>query len=311
MNVSDALRLDLRLPLIAAPMLLVSGPELVAATCRAGVVGALPASNARTADELGEWLRALSDASAEGGSAPYALNIIVKRAGDERYEQNVALAEAFRVPIVISSVGKPGGLVQRIHAYGGIVLHDVATLRHARKAIDEGVDGLILLTTGAGGHTGFANPFAFMQEVRAFWDGPIALAGGIASGRAIHAAQVAGADLAYSGTPFIATTEARADPAYKQMVADGQMADVFVTDRLSGMPASFLRPSLIGHGLDPDRIPPLDADGRPDLPDGLRPWRDLWSAGQGLGAVSDIVPAAQRIAQLEQQYRASRDRWKS
>ena len=235
----------------------------------------------------------------------FALNIIVRKTAAERLAGELALAERFRVPVLITSVGHPGEVVARAHGYGAVVLHDVATMRHAEKAIAAGVDGLILLTAGAGGHTGSANGFAFVRQVRAIWDGPIILAGGIGDGHAIRAAEVLGADFAYMGTRFAATREAMASDAYKALLVTQGMADVLVTDRISGLPAAFMRGSIAAAGLDPDDLPPPLERFRPNLPDGIRAWRDVWSAGHGVGGIDDIPPVAELVARLRTGYAAA------
>lgn len=308
MNVAE-LRTSLRLPVIAAPMFLVSGPDLVIAACRAGIVGSFPAANARTVEECALWLartdaelRASREAAPDTLIAPYAFNIIVKKTDDERLESYLALARRFAVPIVITSVGYPGETTARVHDYGGIVLHDVATLRHAEKAISAGVDGLILLTAGAGGHTGSANPFAFVRDIRRIWDGPIILAGGISDGRSIRAAEVLGADFAYIGTRFAATQESLASQAYKALLVSQRMADIMVTDRISGLNATFMRGSIEAAGLDPDNLPPTSGLFQPNLPDGVKAWRDVWSAGQGVGLIDDVPSVGDLVARLEADY---------
>jgi nitronate monooxygenase len=297
-----ALSRNLTLPVIAAPMLLVSGPELVIACCRAGLIGSFPGANARTPETLAAWLDQIVAAQADGRSAAYALNIIVREAGSERLAAELDLAEKHRIPLIITSVGHPGAVVERVHDYGGLVFHDVATLRHAEKAIEAGVDGLILLTAGAGGHTGSANGFAFVRQIRAMWDGMIVLAGGISDGHAVRAAEVLGADFAYMGTRFAATQESMANPAYKELLISQRMADIIVTDRISGLPATFMRGSITAAGLDPDDLPPPIARFKPNLPEGTKAWRDVWSAGHGVGSIDDIPPAAELIARLRQGY---------
>lgn len=303
--IHPALSNRLRLPAIAAPMLRVSGPDLVVAACRAGVIGAFPAANARQ-DGCEAWLTEIDAAlSGDAASAPFAMNIIVRAPDSPGYAEEVSLAERFAVPIVITSVAAPRDVVGRVHDYGGIVLHDVATLRHAEKAIQAGVDGLILLTAGAGGHTGMANPFAFVSQVRAIWDGMVILAGGISDGYGIRAAEVLGADLAYIGTRFAATRESRAEKAYKALLVSEGMADLVVTDRISGLPATFLRTSIAATGLDPDALPMPAGRFRPSLPDGIKAWRDIWSAGHGVGSIEDIPPVAELVGRLVEEYHAA------
>jgi nitronate monooxygenase len=302
----EALRGSLRLPVIAAPMLLVSGPDLVIAACKSGVVGSFPTLNARTAAECEAWVeRIIRELGAVDGPqrpAPFAMNIIVRSADPVRLEADVALAERVCCSLVITSVGNPAEVVKRVHAYGGLVFHDVATMVHAQKAIAAGVDGLILLSYGAGGHTGNANPFAFVRNVRKVWDGVIVLAGGIGDGHAVRAAEVLGADFAYMGTRFAATRESMASEEYKQLLVSQELADVLVTDRISGLNATFMRGSISRVGLDPDDLPPAAGLFRPNLPDGLKAWRDIWSAGHGVGLIHDIPGVAELATRLADEY---------
>ena len=300
--IPPSLARNLALPVIAAPMLLVSGPDLAIACCKAGIIGSLPGANARTPAILAEWLDRIDAAQADGCSAAFALNIIVREPGSERLEAELALAERHRIPLVLTSVGQPGAVVERVHRYGGLVFHDVATRRHAEKAIEAGVDGLILLTAGAGGHTGTANGFAFVRQVRAMWDGQVILAGGIGDGAAVRAAEVLGADFAYMGTRFAATQESMAPPAYKELLLSQQMADIVVTDRISGLPATFMRGSISAAGLDPDDLPPPIARFKAMLPEGIKAWRDVWSAGHGVGGIEDIPPVAELVDRLRAGY---------
>lgn len=308
MTPSD-LKARLRLPVIVAPMFLVSDPGLVIASCRAGVVGSFPANNARSLVDLEAWFltigTGLDAARLEGLAwdvAPYAVNLVVRGAGTERYEATLDLIRRFSPPIVITSVGSPGAVVDMVHAYGGLVFHDVATLRHARKAAEAGVDGLIVLASGAGGHTGAANPFALLPQIRRFWDGAILLAGAIGDGRAIRAAEVLGADFAYMGTRFIATREATVADDYKQLLLSQQTADIITTDRISGLPATFMRGSIMARGLDPDALPPAKRLFEPDLPDHLKAWRDIWSAGHGVGLIDDLPALEVLVGRLEAEY---------
>lgn len=298
------LRRRLRLPVVVAPMFLVSGPELVIAAGRAGLIGAFPSLNARSAEEFEEWLTRIER---DLSGAPYAVNLIVRSADDARYGSDVTLIERFRPPLVITSVGQPRGVVDRIHRYGGLVFHDVATLRHACKAIDAGVDGLILLTAGAGGHTGSANPFAFVSQVRKRWQGAIVLAGGIGDGAGILAALALGADFAYMGTRFAATHESRASADYKSLLVSQTMADVITTDRISGMSATFLRGSIVRAGLDPDALPERRGIFKPAIPPHVKAWRDIWSGGHGVGLIEDIPPVAELVDRLRTQYDAARE----
>lgn len=308
----DSLRAALRLPVIAAPMLLVSGPELVIGTSIGGVVGSFPAANARTVEECEDWVRAIDGALAEAraggatGVAPYAMNIIVKRAGTDRFDADLDIATRYRVPIIITSIGDPSETVARIHDYGGLVFHDVATMRHAERAISAGVDGLILLTAGAGGHTGTANPFGFVTELRRRWDGIIILAGAISNGRSVLAAEAIGADFAYMGTRFAATRESMAVDAYKGFLTSQEMDDIVTTDRVSGIPATFMRGSIEALGLDPKNLPERNAPFQPNLPIGVKAWRDVWSAGHGVGAIDDLPDVERLIDRLVEEYREAR-----
>jgi nitronate monooxygenase len=297
------LKARLRLPVVAAPMFLVSGPDLVIAAGKAGVLGAMPAVNARSTEELGQWLERIEGAL---GGFPYAINLIVSGTASPRFADDLALIVAKKPPVVITSVGNPAETAARVHAFGGLVFHDVATVRHAQKAIEAGVDGLILLTAGAGGHTGIANPLAFVSQVRAFWGGPILLAGAISDGRGILAAQALGADLAYMGTRFAASQESLAPEAYKQLLVSETMADVIVTDRVSGLPATFLRGSIAQAGLDPDALPERLGVFKPNLPEGLKAWRDIWSGGHGVGSITDAPPVAGIVDRLAAEYDAAR-----
>lgn len=303
----DELRGRLRLPVIVAPMFLVSGPELTIAACKAGVMGSFPSANARSAEDFEAWLQQIEAVlSTVPDAAPYAVNLIVRGAGSPRYLEDVALIEKYLPPVVITSVGQPGDVVKLVHGYGGLVFHDVATLRHATKAAEQGVDGLILLTAGAGGHTGIANPFAFVPQVRQQFDGAILLAGAISDGRSIRAAEALGADFAYMGTRFAATMESLASDEYRKLLVSQTLADVIVTDRISGMNATFMKGSIARVGLDPDDLPPTEAFLKPAIPSELRAWRDIWSAGHGVGLIDDIPTTAELVDRLEAQYRAAR-----
>jgi len=306
----------LRLPLIGAPMFLVSGLELVLAQCKAGIVGSFPALNARSTPELDAWLTHLRQALAEYDaahpatpSAPFGVNLILHHSNPRR-EEDLATVAAHKVPLVITSVGKPDQVVQAVHGYGGKVVHDVISSEHARKAIDCGVDGLILVCAGAGGHGGTLSPFAFVREVRTFWNGPIALAGGLADGAGIRAAEVIGADLAYLGTRFIATREANADPAYKAMLLSDDAADILYTQAFSGIPANYLKNSIRACGIDPQQLAHAQSTGGldglfKDLGNTPKAWKQIWSAGQGIGAIDDLPGVAELIARLEAEYRAA------
>lgn len=302
------LRGSLALPVIASPMFIVSNPELVVAQCLSGIVGSFPALNARAPDTLEGWLWRIRDKLAEAREAdpsriiaPYAVNLIVHVSND-RVEADLATCIEHETPIIITSLRAPGEVVERVHAYGGVVFHDVTTVRHAEKALEGGVDGLILVCAGAGGHAGTLSPFALLGEVRRFFDGPIVLAGAITSGQAILAAQAMGADLAYMGTRFIATEEANAAPAYKMMITQSTAADILYTPFFSGIPGNYLKPSIAAAGLDPANLP-LGAGGSANFGSGgKKTWRDIWGSGQGVGTIIDVPPAAELIARLRAEY---------
>lgn len=304
----------LRLPVIGAPMFIVSGPELVIAQCKAGVVGSFPALNARPASLLDEWLSRIEEelaahdaAKPHALSAPFAVNQIVHRSND-RLEQDLAVCEKHRVPIVITSLGARPELNDAVHGWGGITLHDVINVTFARKAIEKGADGLIAVAAGAGGHAGGLSPFALVEEIRGFFDGPLALSGAVATGRAVRAAEVAGADFAYIGSPFIATHEAQASAAYKQMIVDCVADDVLYTPYFTGVHGNYLKPSIRAAGIDPDGLAEKERQ-RMDFGAGgadAKAWRDIWGAGQGIGAVHDVVPAVERVARLAAEYEAAK-----
>jgi nitronate monooxygenase len=300
----EELRERLRLPIVVAPMFLVSGPELVIASAKAGLIGAFPSINARSAEEFESWLERIVQKTGHG---LYAVNLIVRGAGDPRYEADLALIERFKPPLVITSVGQPAAAAERVHRYGGLVFHDVATLRHATKAIEAGVDGLILLTAGAGGHTGHANAFAFAAQVRRVWRGALLMAGGIGDGASVLAARAMGADFAYMGTRFAATQESLAAREYKELLVSQSMADVMTTDRISGMTATFLKGSIVRAGLDPENLPERAGVFQPSIPAHIKPWRDVWSAGHGVGLIDDVPTVAELVARLEAEYSSARD----
>lgn len=299
------------LPLIAAPMFLVSGTEIVTAACKAGVIGSFPAPNARTIEDLDGWLNMISGHLApthqQTGKriAPYAVNIICHRTYARRPAE-LDLLQKYQVPIVITALGSPREVVEEVHAYGGIVLADVNSVKFARKAAEVGVDGLVLVAAGAGGHTGQMTGFAFVDAVRKFWDGIIVLAGGISTGRGIRAAQALGADLVYMGTRFIATDESLAVQEYRQMIVDSTADDLILTDAVTGVPANFLVPSFVRRGIDPHtlRKPELGVDFKSPYED-TKAWKHLWSAGQGVGAIQDIQPVGRVVATLQEEYAAS------
>ncbi len=300
------LKARLRLPIVVAPMFLVSDPGLTIAACKAGLMGSFPTANARTPEILESWFQEIErELAASTNAAPYAVNLIVA-AVNSRFATDLSLIERYKPPVVITSVGQPGEVVQRVHAYGGLVFHDVASVRHAEKAAEQGVDGLILLTAGAGGHTGWANPFAFVPEVRRWWNGAILLAGAISDGRAVAAAELLGADFAYMGTRFAATRESRAQPEYKDLLVSQQMADVVTTDRISGMSANYLKGSVERVGLDPANLPPVAGFMKPTIPEHLKAWRDIWGAGHGVGLIDDIPTVEALVERLAEEYRAAK-----
>ncbi len=301
-----------RLPIIAAPMFLVSGPELVIASLKSGVAGTFPALNQRTTEGFEEWVveikRAMSeheDANPDGPSAPFGVNLIVHRS-NPRLRADLEVCVRQKVPFIITSLGAVSDVVDAVHSYGGLVFHDITTRRHAEKAIDAGVDGLILVTGGAGGHAGTTNPFALLNEIRSFFDGTILLAGAISTGRDVAAARVMGADFAYMGTRFIATTESRAVPEYKQMLLDVSAGDIVHTPAVSGVPANFMRPSLEDNGFDMNKLlNPASVDFGEELTvkDEAKAWKTVWSAGQGVSAIHDVPTVATLVDRLEKEYR--------
>jgi len=295
----------LALPAIAAPMFLVSGPDLVVETCRAGVVGTFPALNQRTSEGYADWLSEISnrlrdaDCGDRPGPAPYGINLIVHRS-NTRVEADLAITVEHKVPLVITSLGAVREIVDAVHSYGGLVFHDVINLRHAEKAAEAGVDGLIAVCAGAGGHAGMLSPFALIPEIKRMFDGTVVLSGALSTGAHVAAARLLGADMGYFGTRFIATTESAAPAEYKQMVVAGRAADVLYTPSISGVNANFLRPSIEAAGLDPDDLP---APGEIEVgQQELRAWKNIWSAGQGIGSVSDIPSSAKLCARLADEY---------
>ncbi len=304
----------LRLPVIGSPLFIISNPALVIAQCKAGIVGSFPALNARPQSQLDEWLHQISEelaawnaAHPDSPAAPFAVNQIVHRS-NPRLEEDMMTCAKWKVPIVITSLGAVPEVNDVVHGWGGITLHDIIHDRHARKAVDKGADGLIAVAAGAGGHAGTLSPFALTQEIRDWWDGPLVLSGAIASGRAILAAQAMGADLAYIGSPFIATQEANASAAYKQGIVESRAADIVYSNLFTGIHGNYLRGSIEAAGLDPTALP----QGDPSKMDfasaigGAKAWRDIWGAGQGIGAVRDVVPAANYVARLSREYEDAR-----
>lgn len=309
---------DLRLPIICSPMFIASGPALVAAQCKAGLVGAFPALNARPAEQLDVWLtqldRELKDWQEQYPQqrvGPIAVNQIVHQSND-RLTHDVEVCVRHQVPIIISSLrAPPKEMLDAVHSYGGIVLHDVISLRHAEKALEAGVDGLILVAAGAGGHAGPLSPFALVGEVRRMFDGPLVLSGSIATGDAVLAAQAMGADLAYIGSRWLATVESNVDQAYRQAIVDASAADVIYTNLFTGVHGNYLRQSIINAGLDPDNLPEADKSAMNFGSGGgskAKAWRDIWGVGQGVGLMDDIPTVATMTDRLEEQYRAARAR---
>lgn len=302
----------LRLPIIGAPMFIVSTPDLVLAQCKAGIIGSFPALNARPAEQLEVWLKQITSELAEFASAnpdrkvaPFAVNQIVHQSND-RLAHDVEMCVKYKVPIVITSLRPPSEVVNAVHSYGGLVFHDVINVRHAEKAIEQGVDGIITVCAGAGGHAGTLSPFALVKEVRSFFDGVVILSGSMSRGNDVVAAQALGADLAYIGTRFIATAEANAPPPYKEMIVTSKAADIVYTSLFSGVHGSYLKESVRNAGMDPDNLPEGDKNKMNFGSEGsskAKAWRDIWSAGQGVGSVDDIPPVAELIDRLELEYR--------
>jgi nitronate monooxygenase len=299
----------LRLPVIGAPLFIVSSPALVIEQCKAGIVGSFPALNARPQSMLDEWLHRITEelaawdrANPDRPAAPFAVNQIVHRSNG-RLQEDMATCAKWKVPIVITSLGAIEELNQGVHGWGGITLHDIINDRFARKAIDKGADGLIAVAAGAGGHAGRLSPFALVQEIRDWFDGPLALSGAIATGGAVLAAQAMGADLAYVGSPFIATEEANAAPDYKQGIVEGRASDIVYSSLFTGVHGNYLRQSIEAAGLDPDNLPEGDLKTM-DFGAGAeaKAWRDIWGSGQGIGAVTSVQPASDYVAQLEREY---------
>lgn len=297
-----------RLPVIAAPMFIVSNPELVIAQIRAGIVGSFPALNARPATQLDEWLHRIAEETRDC-VAPFAVNLIVHKT-NARLNDDLRTLEKWKVPLVITSLGANAEVNQAVHSWGGLTMHDVIDNRFARKAVEMGADGLIAVAAGAGGHAGPQSPFALMQEIRAWFKGPVALSGAIACGRSILAAQAMGADFAYIGTPWIATSEAHAVEAYKQAIVEGSAADIVNSSLFTGIQGNYLRPSIIAAGMDPDNLPSgnksqmnFGSGGNMDA----KAWKDIWGAGQGIGAIHAIEPVAALADALYAQYQAAKE----
>ncbi|HET8869426.1 MAG TPA: nitronate monooxygenase family protein [Aquabacterium sp.] len=300
-------------PVIASPMFIISNPKLVIEQCKAGVVGSMPALNARPASQLDEWLAEITETLAaynaahpDKPAAPFAINQIVHKSND-RLEQDMALCIKYKVPVIITSLGARTDINDAVHSYGGVVLHDVINNKFARKAVEKGADGLIAVAAGAGGHAGTTSPFALIEEIREWFDGPLALSGAMATGRAILAARVMGADFAYIGSAFIATDEARAVEGYKQMICDSTSEDIVYSSLFTGVHGNYLRGSIVNAGMDPDNL----AHGDPTQmsfgsKDSAKAWKDIWGCGQGIGAIKKIVPTAELVARLRAEYDAAK-----
>ena len=305
----------LRLPVIAAPLFIISHPALVIAQCKAGVVGSFPALNARPQSQLDEWIHQITEELAawdrdhpDTPAAPFAVNQIVHRSND-RLEADVATCAKWKVPITITSLGARTELNEAVHGWGGITLHDIIDDRYAHKAIEKGADGLIAVAAGAGGHAGKWSPFALVQEIRKWFDGPLILSGAIATGGAVLAAQAMGADLAYIGSPFIATDEARAGDDYKQGIVDGGGADIINSNLFTGISGNYLRASVVAAGLDPDNLPEAGPEAMNfQSATGAKAWRDIWGSGQGIGVIDKVVPTAEYVARLGREYEAAKAR---
>ncbi|MEM9574678.1 MAG: nitronate monooxygenase family protein [Pseudomonadota bacterium] len=317
MTLPAVLKDNLRLPVIGAPLFIISHPPLVTAQCKAGIVGSFPALNARPEAQVDEWLAVITEnldahnaAHPEKPAAPFAVNQIV-HPSNKRLEHDLRMCVKYKVPIVISSLGAVPEVNDAIHSYGGIVLHDIINNRHANSAIRKGADGLIAVAAGAGGHAGPLSPFALIQEIREWFDGPLLLSGSIANGGAILAAQAMGADMAYIGSPFIATDEARAVDEYKQMIVDSQAKDIVYSNYFTGIHGNYLAPSIEKAGMDPKALPeadPTKMDFAEASKEGSKAWKDIWGCGQGIGAIKEVQPVAQLVDRLEVEYHDAKKR---
>ena len=307
---------NLSLPVIGSPLFIISNPKLVIEQCKAGVVGSMPALNARPAELLDEWLAEITEtlaaynqANPDKPAAPFAINQIVHKSND-RLEHDMQVCAKYKVPIIITSLGAREDVNQAVHAWGGIVLHDIINNKFAHKAIEKGADGLIAVAAGAGGHAGVKSPFALIQEIRQWFDGPLALSGSIASGGAVLAAQAMGADFAYIGSAFIATDEARASEAYKQCVVDSNSDDIVYSSLFTGVHGNYLKPSIRAAGLDPDHLPESDPSAMNFGGDAKKAWKDIWGCGQGIGAINAVTSTAELVDKLRGEYQAARARLK-
>ena len=307
---------NLSLPVIASPLFIISNPKLVIEQCKAGVVGSMPALNARPAELLDEWLAEITEtlaaynkANPDKPAAPFAINQIVHKSND-RLEHDMQVCAKYKVPIIITSLGAREDVNQAVHAWGGIVLHDIINNKFAHKAIEKGADGLIAVAAGAGGHAGVKSPFALIQEIRQWFDGPVALSGSIASGDAVLAAQAMGADFGYIGSAFIATHEARASDAYKQAIVDSNSDDIVYSNLFTGVHGNYLAPSIRAAGMDPDNLPESDPSKMNFGGDAKKAWKDIWGCGQGIGAINAVTSTAELVDKLRGEYQAARARLK-
>jgi nitronate monooxygenase len=317
MTLPGALSKPLSVPVIGAPLFIISVPKLVIAQCKAGIIGSFPSLNARPISLLDEWLAEITEALSahdrahpDAPAAPYAVNQIVHKSND-RLEQDLALCVKHKAPVVITSLGARADLNEAVHSYGGVVMHDVINNTFARKAIEKGADGIIAVAAGAGGHAGMQSPFPLIEEIRAWHNGPLALSGAMATGRAVLAAQAAGADFGYIGSAFIATREANAPEAYKRMITDSSAEDIVYSNLFTGVHGNYLKPSIVAAGLDPDNLPVSDKS-KMNFGSGgnteKKAWRDIWGCGQGIGLLDDVVGVAELVARLEAEYKSARRR---
>jgi len=317
MSIPEVMQGNLSVPIVAAPLFIISHPELVLAQCKAGVVGSFPALNARPVEQLDEWLAEITEeldsyktANPDKTVAPFAVNQIV-HTSNNRLEHDLQMCVKYKVPIVITSLGAVPEVNDAVHSYGGIVLHDIINNRHANSAIRKGADGLIAVAAGAGGHAGTLSPFALIQEIREWFDGPLLLSGSIANGGAVLAAQAMGADMAYIGSPFIATHEARADDAYKQAIADYNASDIVYTNLFTGVHGNYLKPSIVNAGMDPDNLPESDPSAMNFASGGntdAKAWKDIWGCGQGIGAVKSVSSTQDLVSRLVSEYEAAKQK---
>ncbi|RZJ04034.1 MAG: nitronate monooxygenase [Rubrivivax sp.] len=305
---------NLPLPVIGSPLFIISNPKLVIEQCKAGIVGSMPALNARPAELLDEWLAEITETLAaynrdnpDKPAAPFAINQIVHKS-NERLAHDMQVCAKYKVPIIITSLGAREDVNNAVHAWGGIVLHDIINNKFAKKAIEKGADGLIAVAAGAGGHAGVKSPFALIHEIREWFDGPVALSGSMATGDAILAAQAMGADLAYIGSAFIATEEARASDEYKQMIVASNSDDIVYSNLFTGVHGNYLRGSIVAAGLDPDNLPESDPSAMNFGGSAAKAWKEIWGSGQGIGAVREVLPAGQLVARLKREYTAARER---